>query len=332
MNAINPDLTAPNKLLRLRFSLEALEYDRIANILKFKSMHNVVHIDEKWFNMTKANNRYYLTKEEPEPYRCCKSKKFITEVMFLCAVCRPLFDENGNVLFDGKIGIFPFTQVIPAQRRSKNMNAVTPETKLIQSITQAVMKDCFINQLIPAIMNKWPQGASKLIFIQQDNAKPHISDSDIEFRQAASQNGFDIRLVQQPPNSPDTNVNDLGWFREIQSIQEESVCTTVDQLVNAVCQNFMDLSPIALNKVFLSLQGCMIETMKMKGHNAYKLPHMSKDALIRQNAFPLTLEVDKDLVDQCIMHMIESGEVESMQDINLQLGFGHEAHHTTIQA
>ncbi|XP_057791204.1 uncharacterized protein LOC131008338 [Salvia miltiorrhiza] len=221
------------------------------------------------------------------------------------AVCRPLFDENGNALFDGKIGIFPFTQVIPAQRRSKNRNAGTPETKPIQSITQAVMRECFINQLIPAIMNKWPQGASKLIFIQQDNAKPHISDSDIEFRQAASQNGFDIRLVQQPPNSPDTNVNDLGWFRAIQSIQEESVCTTVDQLVNAVCKSFMDLSPIALNKVFLSLQGCMIETMKMNGHNAYKLPHMSKNALIRQNALPLTLKVDKDLVDQCIMHMIE---------------------------
>ncbi|XP_057793146.1 uncharacterized protein LOC131009754 [Salvia miltiorrhiza] len=81
-NAIKPDLTAPNKLLRLRFSLEALEYDRIANILKFKTMHNVVHIDEKWFYMTKANNRYYLTKEEPEPYRSCKSKKFIIEAHF----------------------------------------------------------------------------------------------------------------------------------------------------------------------------------------------------------------------------------------------------------
>ncbi|KAH6816966.1 hypothetical protein C2S51_000569 [Perilla frutescens var. frutescens] len=48
-SAIRSDLTASNKLLRLRFSLEALEIDRILNILKFRSMHNTVHIDHKCF-------------------------------------------------------------------------------------------------------------------------------------------------------------------------------------------------------------------------------------------------------------------------------------------
>lgn len=84
----------------------------------------------------------------------------------------------------------------------------------------------FLFQIIPAIMNKWPEGASKDIFIQQDNARPHIRDNDIDFRDAASQQGFNIHLVQQPPNSPDLNVNDLGWFRAIQSLQHHHNSST----------------------------------------------------------------------------------------------------------
>ncbi|KAG6411541.1 hypothetical protein SASPL_129624 [Salvia splendens] len=39
-SAIRPDLTAPNKLLRLRFTLDALELDRVCNQIKFRNMRN----------------------------------------------------------------------------------------------------------------------------------------------------------------------------------------------------------------------------------------------------------------------------------------------------
>ena len=35
----------------------------------------------------------------------------------MCAVSRPLFVENGEVLFDGKIDMFPFTKQIPAKEK-----------------------------------------------------------------------------------------------------------------------------------------------------------------------------------------------------------------------
>ncbi|XP_057811300.1 uncharacterized protein LOC131025524 [Salvia miltiorrhiza] len=181
-SAIRPNLTDPNKLLRLRFSLEQIEYDRICNVLKFKNMHNVVHIDEKWFYITKANHKFYLTPEETDPHRTYKSKKFIKKVMFSCAVGRPLFNEDESVLFDGKIGIFPFTEMVPAKRTSKNRLAGTMEEKQIQSITKEVMKACYISKLIHAIWDKWPQFASKTIYIQQDNARPHIKDNDPDWR------------------------------------------------------------------------------------------------------------------------------------------------------
>lgn len=144
---LRPDLTDANKMLRVQFSLEALELDTLMNTLKFKSMHNTVHIDEKWFYMTKGMQRYYLTPDEIDPHRSCKSKKFITKVMFMCAVCRPIFGADGTVLFDGKIGIFPFTYEEPAKRSSKNRPSGTMETKAIESITRDVIRDCIINKV-----------------------------------------------------------------------------------------------------------------------------------------------------------------------------------------
>ncbi|XP_057775298.1 uncharacterized protein LOC130994271 [Salvia miltiorrhiza] len=320
-SAIRPDLTAPNKLLRLRFSLEAIELDRIMNVLRFKSMHNTVHIDEKWFYMTKGMHRFYLAPGETEPHRTCKSKKFITKVMFMCAVCRPIFNEDGSVLFDGKIGIFPFTHQLPAQRGSKNRPAGTWETKPIQSVTKEVVRDCLVNQIIPAIKAKWPANVSKHIYIQQDNARPHISNSDPIFREAADKDGFHFELVQQPPNSPDTNVNDLGWFRAVQSIQTEKSCNTVDDLVLAVQQSFEELSAQTLNNVFLSLQGCMIEIMKVRGENNYKLPHMRKGALMRAGTLPLNLEVDVELVKQALTHLGHMGTTQGMDILQATLGF-----------
>lgn len=146
-NAIKPEITEKNKFQRLNYSLNALEQDSNANQIKFSSMHNVVHIDEKWFYMTREIERVYKTPGEDDPYRACKSKRFIPKVMFMCAVSRPIFNCDGQVLFDGKIGLFPFTTREPATRNSKNRVRGTMVTKPIDSITKLVMKDCIVNQV-----------------------------------------------------------------------------------------------------------------------------------------------------------------------------------------
>ena len=78
-----------------------------------------------------------------------------------------------------------------------------------------------VHKILPAIRIKWPPHLSKTIFIQQDNAKPHILDDDEVFREVATLDGFSFHLVQQPPNSPDMNVLDLGFFMSIQSLQHQ---------------------------------------------------------------------------------------------------------------
>ncbi|KAJ0854273.1 hypothetical protein HanRHA438_Chr14g0660821 [Helianthus annuus] len=295
-NAIKPDLTDQNKKARLEFCLSMVTRSLSSASPTFYDMFNVIHIDEKWFYMSKPSKRYYLVPNEDEPLRTCKSKKFITKVMFLAAVARPRYDASGNEVFSGKIGIFPFTTLEPAKRSSKNRVAGTLVTKPILSVTKEVTRSWLIEKVLPAIRSTWPRDHTGPIFIQQDNAKPHIDVNDTEFMHEASKDGFDIRLYFQPPNSPDLNVLDLGFFRAIQSLQEQEVLGSIDELVSAVKTSFERMPSHELNKVFLTLQTCMKEIMKVRGGNNYKTPHIGKGKLERQGNLPLQIECDENLI------------------------------------
>ena len=146
-NAIKPALTELNKLARLKWCLTQLQPSITQGKVHFHGMHNIVHIDEKWFYMTKTSDMYYLLPDEDEPYRSCKSKRYITKVMFMCAVSRPQFDSEGQPTYDGKVGIFPFTEAVPAQRKSKNRDRGTLETKPITTLNKEVMRGCIIHKV-----------------------------------------------------------------------------------------------------------------------------------------------------------------------------------------
>ncbi|XP_047257958.1 uncharacterized protein LOC124890166 [Capsicum annuum] len=180
-NSIKPHLTEGNKKVRLQYCLSMIDQNTIHINPMFMNMFNYVHIDEKWFFWSKIVERHYLLpgEHEPDPYRSYKSKNFIPKVMFMAAVARPRFDENGIELFSGKIG--------------------TMETKPIQSVTKDINRVCLIEKVLPAIRAKWPASDSNNpIFLQQDNARPHVGNNDLEFIEAARQDGFDIRLCFQP--------------------------------------------------------------------------------------------------------------------------------------
>ncbi|OMP03915.1 hypothetical protein COLO4_10110 [Corchorus olitorius] len=236
-NTIRPLLKEENKIARLKFCLNMLESASLTHDPTFKGMYNVVHIDEKCFYMTKKIEKYYSLPDEESPYRTCKSKNFIHKVMFLVAMARPRFDEQRNEIFSGKIGVFPFVTREPAKRSSANRPARTLETKPITSVRKKVMRSFLIEKVLPAIKEKWPR------------------------------DGFDIRLTYQPPNSPDLNVLDLGFFAAIQSLQQKERARNVDDLVTIVVKSFEDFPTDISDMIFLTLQTCMIEIMKKKGAN-----------------------------------------------------------------
>ena len=297
-NAIKPYLSDANKKQRIEFCLSMISGGTLNSLYYFNNMYDRIHIDEKWFYMSRSSQKYYLHPDELGPHRTCKSKQFISKIMFLVAVAHPRVDMISRMSFDGKIGIWPFVVKESAKRNSKNRIAGTMETKPILSVTKDVIRSCLIEKLLPAIKEKWPRFGSRKIFIQQDNAKPHLDVNDSLFNEAANFDDIEIQLCYQPPNSPDMNVLDLGFFRAIDSLQHREASTTIDELVSAVEKAYWEFPVEELNNVFLTLQTCMLEVMKVSGANNYKIPHMNKHKLLRNGHLPECISCDIEVIDQ----------------------------------
>ncbi|XP_057546083.1 uncharacterized protein LOC130825070 [Amaranthus tricolor] len=215
----------------------------------------------------------------------------------------------------------PFISQEPAKRSSKNRRRGELESKPIQSITKEHMRAMLITNVIPTIRAKWPSMLSKDIIIQQDNAKPHIAPYDKEFVDEATKDGFNIQLVQQPPNSPDMNVLNLGFFRSIQALQFQKAAYNVRQLLRAVNLAFENLNPQSLRFVFITLQACMIEVMKRKGGFDYHIPHMNKTKQARDRTLPDYLSVDKVLVVDSLQHLLTKVSIEIINELVQMIGF-----------
>lgn len=270
---VKPLLTEFNCLERMRFSLSHIK-DHIRT-LPFDDMHNVVHIDEKWFNLTQIKQSYYMAPDEILPNRNVKSKRFITKVMFLSAVARPRYDHRTKTHFNGKIGIWPFVQDVAAQRNSRNRPAGTIEKKPL-NVTADVFEEYLITKVIPAIKQKWVGRRSTAILIQQDNARPHSKGAEKNINAAGQSDGWNIRMLNQPANSPDLNILDLGFFNAIQSLQAQKCAYNIEDLIAAVEESFEELSSTSLHDNFITLQSVMREILFYEGSNDFKIPHLDK--------------------------------------------------------
>lgn len=196
-------------------------------------------------------------------------------------------------MFSGKIGIWPLVDEYTAKRLSVNHNRGDVYVRNIEVVDKTVYKRYIIDKVIPAIKSNWPAaGRKQPIYIQQDNARPHVSPEDPDILAAGTADGWCIRLIYQPPNSPDLNVLDLGFFRAIQSIQLDCSIASTTDLIAAVTAAFDAMSSSKLNAIFLTLQGMMTCIMHTQGDNNFELPHMGKGKM--RNDLPLVLKCDMD--------------------------------------
>ena len=93
--------------------------DRL-DLMMFLDMMDQIHVDEKWFFLSRQKERHLLLPEEKNPKQCIKSKSHSTKVMILCAVAHPHFNPCVNLWWDGKLRIWPIGDWEPAKRGSKN--------------------------------------------------------------------------------------------------------------------------------------------------------------------------------------------------------------------
>ncbi|CAM9963095.1 unnamed protein product, partial [Ascophyllum nodosum] len=112
--------------------------------------------------------------------------------------------------------------------------------------------------------------------VQQDNAPSHNIVDDPDIVAAGTADGWNIRLINQPPNSPDTNILDLGFFNSIQSLQDRTTLNTVDELIEEVGRVFAAQDVAVLGRVWTTYQAVLEQIMLAKGDNTFKLPHLHK--------------------------------------------------------
>ncbi|KAH7853670.1 hypothetical protein Vadar_005306 [Vaccinium darrowii] len=173
-------------------------------------------------------------------------------------------------------------------RKRTNIRSLSKELNVPKSTLHVRIKEGKIRQHSNAIKPDLPEANKR---------------ANLEFLEAANRDGLDIRLSCQPPNSHDMNVLDLGFFRAIQSLQYQEAPRTIDELVNAVQKSFDEFPSDSLNHVFLTLQSCMVEVMKVYGGNNYKVPHMGKYQLIRRGVLPSQLECGSEIVENALNHL-----------------------------
>ncbi|KAE8776740.1 hypothetical protein D1007_50581 [Hordeum vulgare] len=181
-NTVKPFLKSANKIARLKFCISMMDEQWISTPYpSLKSMNNMVHIDEKWYDMTRVKNSYHVLPREPEPQRTVSNTNSIGKVMFLTAVAKPWYNDDGEMTFDGKICTWAFVVEREAQRSSQNRDRGTIEVKPVK-VTRHVCIEYLIDKVIPTIQDKCPDDdEGTTIFIQQDNTRPRVLPNDAGF-------------------------------------------------------------------------------------------------------------------------------------------------------
>ena len=100
---------------------------------------------------------------------------------------------------------------------------------------------------------KMPWLAGDPYFIQQDGARPHTANGTIEDLVAGGTGeGFTPVIVTQPPNSPDLNINDLGFFASLKVDVKRicTHCTSRDEMMANVVKAFEEYPSIHTVEIF----------------------------------------------------------------------------------
>ena len=161
------------------------------------------------------------------------------------------------------------------------------------NVTRVEYRAMLIDNVIPAIMDNWPRGTlHNTIRLQQDNAPLHIKPDDPDWLAAVARSGLHLEIYNQPPNSPDTNINDLAFFASIQSLQHKiGSGNNKGSLIRSVFEAYDTYPWKNLRDAFLTLQGCLNCIIEEHGGNDYTIPHMDKAELENLGLLPLNLKV-----------------------------------------
>ena len=198
--------------------------------------------------------------------------------MFFAAVARSRFDTNRSSIFTGKIDIFPFTC-------SALRCAIQPEPggwddgDQVRRGDQGEVQGKSGERGDPCHQGLLARRMGRIVYAQKDSAPFHHINDGLDVVGACTADYRSIKLMNQPVNSPKTNVLDIGIFNSIHSFQDQdqdqgqtTLRTVVDELSAEVRRAFAEQTSANLGKVWTSHQAILQEIMLAGGDNTFKLP------------------------------------------------------------
>ena len=90
------------------------------------------------------------------------------------------------------------------------------------------------------------------------------------------------------------------FFAALQALFQNLFPGSLDDIVTKVLQAYGEYPPERCNRIFLTLQSCMREILKLNGGQHYKVPHMRKMALAGAGLLPARLPCDPAIVNAAI--------------------------------
>ena len=97
-------------------------------------------------------------------------------------------------------------------------------------------------------------------------------------------------MFTQSPNSPDTNILDLGFFRAIQLFNDDCPANE-EELIKSVEKAYREYPYCKLNHVWLTLKSCLNMIIENDRGNDYKIPHMGKEFIEWRGLLPRVLDI-----------------------------------------
>jgi hypothetical protein len=222
--------------------------------------------------------------------------------------------------------MWPIGYYDKAQRSSVNRPAGTRVWKNA-NMDHDRFRMMIIDDLIPSIQALWPSGEWQdpnfKIIVQQDGAGAHpqswkdtvIQSTLRELEQNGNFTPGKISFEAQPPNSPDTNICDLGLFNAVQSAYYLNAPKNHIEIIDMVVRTYNEYPHSKIDRLFVTLMSIYNSIIEHYGDNFFKIPHMNKDKMEKEGTLPRELPMSEDAVR--ILEMYNSGEPLTDSDVDI---------------
>ena len=240
---------------------------------------------------------------------CNLLKRHTPKILVSVVLSRPE-KKKGVGFYGGKVALLRCTKTVQAKKKSKNykrgqiykkdstLNSSMYKTQLTRNIFPQIKKDSSVldksvrfatQPKLKCPSYSLPDGCKWAdVYLQLDNAPPHCKRNKKLFAQitkAAGRNtlhgnyyGPKVRLSFQPPDSPDLNVLDLGFFEKFWTktnriLRKNHKMASLDEIWEAAKSAWDSITSLEIEILFQTWRARMRQVIECEGRNDMDIPH-----------------------------------------------------------